>query len=369
MGGAEVQLVRLASRLDRRTFEPTVLCFYDKGPLIDDLRSAHVPVVFLNKKGRYDLVAFWFGLVAKVRSIRPRVVHSFMGPPNILAVLLKLVLPGLRVVWGVRSSNMDLGRYDYSWRLTFLLERWLSRWADSIVANSHSGSAYIGSRGFAGDRIVVVANGIDFDELPDRARARSSFRRELGAADHVLLIGIVARQDPMKGYDVFLKAAALVAKERVDVRFVCIGERGLLDSESLEQFAQTLGIEDRVVWLGFRSDVLNIMAGLDVCTSASLYGEGFSNVVLESLAVGTPCVVTDVGDSARIVDDPELIARPGDAASLAAAWRNLIALDSGERQRRAARAQDRVRQLYGLDRMVAQMATIYRGEGSWQPAR
>ena len=97
------------------------------------LRDAGIAVISLEKKGRWDTFSFFRRLVAEMRAVQPEVIHSFMGPPNLLAIALKRWLPNVRVVWGIRSSDMDLSRYDYTWKLTFALERWLSKRADIIA--------------------------------------------------------------------------------------------------------------------------------------------------------------------------------------------------------------------------------------------
>jgi glycosyltransferase involved in cell wall biosynthesis len=255
---------------------------------------------------------------------------------------------------------MDLKRYDYSWRLTFFAERLLSRRADLIVANSYAGRDYFVTKGFAERRIEVVPNGIDLDRFANGNRFGRKFREEIGVADDEILIGIVARQDPMKGYDVFLRAAAQLAARRTKVRFVCVGSEGLLSSEALRVLSRSLGIADQVVWTGYRADVPAVLAGLDIATSASVFGEGFSNAVAEAMAAATPCVGTDVGDTARILGDTGLVVPPGDAGALAEAWLHLLDMAPEERRRLGTRARARVVENYAVARMVARMSDLYR---------
>ncbi len=359
-GGAEVQLVSLATALPRDQFAVTVLCFYEIGPLLDTLREAGIPVVSLQKSGRWDIPRFFARLVKELRVLRPDVVHTFLGPPNILATLSKFFLPSMRVVWGVRASNMDLSQYDFTWRLGFAFERLLSSRADLIVANSSAGRDHVRQNGFADSRLTVVPNGIDTENFDVAPQYRDEIRREWGVADDECLIGIAARLDPMKDHENFLQAAALLAGDTPRVRFVCIGGDGLADRDTLRRLANKLGIGDQVIWAGYRKDMAAVLSALDIHTSASAYGEGFSNAVAESMAAGVPNVVTDVGDSAFIVGTTGDVVPARDPIRLADAWRALLSLDDSQRRPRSAACKARIAGNFSRARMVERMAQLYR---------
>lgn len=359
-GGAEVQLASLATGLDREQFEVTVLCFYGIGSLLGPLQEAGVRVISLEKAGRWDIPRFFIRLIRELRALRPGIVHAFLGPPNILATLAKPFIPGGRIVWGIRASNMDLNQYDLTWRLSFAAEGWLSRYADLIVANSNAGRDHVRRHGFPDKLLTVVPNGIDTARFTMKPQARAAVRGEWGVADDECLIGIVARLDPMKDHETFLRAAAILAAEQPAVRFVCIGADGLADRAGLQRLANELGIGERVIWAGYSDDMAATMSALDIHTSASAYGEGFSNAVAESMAAGVPNVVTDVGDSADIVGPTGAVAPPRDPAGLANGWRAILALDETGRRQRSAACMARISENFSRPRMIEHMAALYR---------
>jgi glycosyltransferase involved in cell wall biosynthesis len=132
-----------------------------------------------------------------------------------------------------------------------------------------------------------------------------------------LVLGLVGRLDPIKGHEVLLRAVAPIAAEaRLRVVFVGTGPDDY--REDMAALATQLGIADRVVWAGPRTDMPAVYAAMDLLVSAS-HGEGFSNVIAEAMACGVPCVVTDVGDSADIVGDVGWTCPPDDPAALGAA--------------------------------------------------
>lgn len=316
-GGAEWQLVVLAKGLHGRGHNVVVLVFYANGTLEKELYDAGVTVRVLDKKGRWDVAGFLWRLFRVVAQDKPDIIHGYLGIPNILTVLLKPIFPGIRMVWGVRASNMDLKRYDWLSRLSYRLECMLSRFADLIITNSHAGFDYAAKNGFPKSKMLVIPNGIDTDRFRPDPSAGRLLRMEWGIADDEKLIGLVGRLDPMKDHSTFLRAAALLRNERKDVRFVCVGDGASGYREKLQALGRELGLEDCLIWAGARGDMLAVYNALDIASSSS-YGEGFPNVIGEAMACGVPCVVTDIGDSAHIVGDAGIVVPPKDPAALAA---------------------------------------------------
>lgn len=354
-------MAALAKGLDRTRFTPTVFCFYPVGPLMTTLRDAGIEVISLDKKGRWNTLSFFRRLVAEMRAVQPQVIHSFMGPPNILAIALKQWLPKVRVVWGIRSSNMDLSRFDYTWKLTFALERWLSKRADIIAANSFAGRDHMRDHGFYDHQVIVVPNGINVSRFKFDSTARLRVRSEWKIGPDEELIGLVGRLDPMKDHVSFLRAAATLSAEFPDVRFACIGGDGLEDRKMLLKMGQSLGIGERIIWAGQRDDIPEVLSALEIHSSASI-SEGFPNAVAEAMAVGTPCVVTDVGDSARIVGDTGVIVPPRNPEALAQGWRDMLRLPTEERRELSNRARQRIVENFSLDAMIERMSQIYIGQ-------
>ena len=136
-------------------------------------------------------------------------------------------------------------------------------------------------------------------------------RRELGLPAELSLIGLIARYDPMKDHGTFLRAAGLLSKTRPDAHFVLVGQAVDRQNAALTTIVAQESIQDRVHLLGERNDVPRIMQALDVVTPSS-YGEGFPNVIGEAMACGAVCVVTDAGDSRRIVGETGIVVPPRD---------------------------------------------------------
>ena len=323
-GGAQRQLVELVKGLDKSQHTISVVSFYSGGRFSADVdRLSHVTYVSLAKRGRWDVIGFMYRLLVTMRQLRPRVLHGYLPAANVLSLVLKPFLGGTRVVWGIRASVMDWEQRDWLDRLMFKLQRLLARFVDLIIVNSYAGKDYHVARGFPVGRIVVVPNGIDTDVFSRNQEERKRVRAEWGITDDERLIGLVARLDPMKDHPTFLRAAALLAQSDDQVRFVCVGDGRSEYRRELVDVTKRLGLSDRVIWERWRDDMPSVQNALDIATSSSV-GEGFPNVIGEAMACGVPCVVTDVGDSARIVGDTGIVVPSRDPQALAGALRLML---------------------------------------------
>jgi glycosyltransferase involved in cell wall biosynthesis len=354
IGGAQRQLVELADGLHRADWQVKVLTFYGGGELEADLRARGVPLVVLNKRGRWDLIAFSYRLLRTLRRERPDVLHAYLGTADLLSVLVKPWVPRLRVVWGVRASNMDFASYDWLAGLAFRVSCRLAKFADLIICNSVSGRDFHAGKGYPATRMVVIPNGIDTDRFRPDPIARGELRSEWGIAHDQVLIGVVGRLDPMKDYPTFLRAAAPFT-DRHDVRFVCIGDGLESYRRTLKGMATELGLDGSLTWVGARTDMPRVYNAFDLAVSSSSWGEGFPNVIAEAMATAVPCVVTDVGDSPIMVGDDGWVCRPQDPTDLARAIESAVS-SKPELAAIGQRARQRVRTEFSTERLVAATA-------------
>ena len=174
----------------------------------------------------------------------------------------------------------------------------------------------------------------------------------------VRLVGMLARLHPMKDYPTFFKAAAHIAAARQDVHFVAVG-RGVSGDAALNDLVGELGLQSRITLIEERRDPQHVLAALDIAVLSSRYGEGFPNVIAEAMACSTPCVVTDVGDSATIVGDTGIVVPPMDSAGMTAGILRLVEMSPVERKAIKIAARSRIITEYGISRSVARYEQLY----------
>jgi glycosyltransferase involved in cell wall biosynthesis len=326
IGGAERQLVTLANDLAARGHEIVIATYYPGGALSKKLDPKRVRLISLEKRSRWDLVTLFVKTLKVVREEQPTVLHGWMYTQNVVATLAKLFNPKIKLIWCVRSSNLE-SALDWAERLAVWLQAKLSRFADRVVVNSLAGLEQAVADGLPREKMLFIPNGIDTNIFYPSDDERKRVRAEWGIGEGQKVIGNVARFDPIKNHPSFLKAAARIAAQRPDVRFVCAGHGEASYLEQLKEQTRALGIEDRVLWLQARSDVRGLYNAIDVFCSSSL-SEGFPNVIGEAMACGRQCVVTDVGDSALVVGETGIVVPSNDAEKLAAGLLEKLALET-----------------------------------------
>lgn len=359
-GGAERQIVTLAKSLKNRGGDIHVVVFYAGGIFDAELAAASVMVHCVGKHGRWDVPGFLMRLARILRGLRPATIYSFLDVPNILAAIFRPLVGRPRLVWSIRAAGMEMQHYDWLARLVPVLEAHLSRAADVIVANSQAGRDWAIRRGFPARKMAVIENGIDTVRFRFDAEARERVRAEWKIGAGETAIGLVARLDVMKDHRNFLQACALLAVRRDDLRFVCVGGGASSYCAELAALADSLGIADRLIWTGPRADMPAVLSALDIASSSSAFGEGFSNAIAEAMACERPCVVTDVGDSARIVGTLGEVAPPRDEEALAAAIARMFDRVAQDAEL-GRRARTRIVEEFSVARMVSRTESILDG--------
>lgn len=345
-GGAERQVSQLAADLKRRGNSVRVVTFYPGGRFEEQLAADGISVTSMNKRGRWHLFGFIVALRRELRRDRPDVIYSFLTTANIVAVTLAYTLRRLPVIWGVRVSDMDLTKYGTVDRLASSIERMLAGAPRLTISNSAAGVARCLQRGFPNERLTHVPNGIDLDSFHPDPNAGPALRRLLGLNEPTPVIGLIARFDPMKGIDVFVKAAKDLKALIPSVHFLLVGKGMDSDNSALCKLIESHGLEGSVSLLGVCKDIPGIQAGLDIATLSSRFGEGFSNVIGEAMACGIPVVATSVGDAAAIIGDTGWIIPAGDVGALSKGWQEALALTPDKRAQMGIDARNRIMELF-----------------------
>ncbi|MBI5558041.1 MAG: glycosyltransferase [Deltaproteobacteria bacterium] len=360
-GGAERQLVTLLQGLDKKSFHPVVVTYYPGGKWERDVEE--IPGVDLYSIGlgsRFDFAGMILRLGKLIRKIQPDIVYGLLGDACLLALLHGRLLGRGKVVWGLRASNMDFSRYSRTSGWVYRLSAKLSRYADRIISNSRAGLQYHQRRGYYPGRMVVIPNGIDVNYFRPCPEKGGALREELGVDASMPIIGRVGRLDPMKDYRTFLAAAGIIAQKTEGLRFLVAGGGAAENVQEMQALSRDLGLAHRIVWLGAREDLPTIYSACSFTVSSSAFGEGFPNVVAESLSCGVPCVATDVGDSAMIIDNKDCIVPPENPEALANGWERMLNLSAGERTKLGKAGRQRIIDHFSQSVMVEATENIFR---------
>jgi glycosyltransferase involved in cell wall biosynthesis len=320
-GGAEKQLYFLASSLNPKNIRSFVVQLTPDNSLpvttgnVGDLELFHFPTRKL-----YNLAGIWqlgrLSLLAKSKKVD--ILHTFFEKSEVMGWIIAR-LSGISI-W--ITSRRDLGFkrkkiYDRIFRLT-------AKDCKKCIANCHAvKDQMIQQENIPSEKIEVIYNGIDFSGYQEALKDKS-LRVELGIVDGTPLVGLIANFNfEIKGHVYFLEAAKKILEKVPNVKFVLVGDGPL--RPRYEEVAQELNLNNNVYFLGKRADVPTIISNLDVSVLSST-NEGFSNVIMESMAAGKPVVATNVGGSKEMVADgvTGYLVPPADSNSMAEAIMALL---------------------------------------------
>lgn len=353
-GGAESSLVRLLAR-SADTSTHAVVSLTTVGTRGAELAALGIPVFALGI-ARGAIAPSALGLLRKIaREFQPTCVQGWMYHGNLAASLL--ALSGARtgpVLWNVRHA-LDAWREEpRALRTLIRASAVLASQPRRIIYNSERAAEQHQRKGYTARSACVVPNGVNTDQFRPDGDARARVRAALGIPATAFVVGMIARVDPIKDHDTFLSAVAHHATDDRSTWYLLAGSQTAPSQRGapapLDARIRTLvGIHpelvSRLVRLGERRDISDILNACDVVTMTSR-SEGSPNAVAEAMACGIPCVVTDVGDAARLVGDSGIVVEVGDAPAIAAAWRGLRE-DNRDRTNRGVRAAARIRAHYG----------------------
>ena len=367
-GGAEMMLLKLLQRLDRQRFEPYVVSLTTAGEIGAGIGALGIPLTPLGMKPGVPDPRCFFRLVRMLRRLQPDLVHTWMYHADLIGGVAARLAGVSAIAWCIRHGDFDNGKTAFSTRATVRFCAWLSKWVPArIVSCSERARAVHAAIGYEWEKMVVVPNGFDLGRFKPAADARAELRAELGLAMGTPLVGCIGRFDPQKNHAGFFRAAGRLHRKMPHVHFVLAGQGIDGENSELKQAVLRAGVGGNTHLLGLRRDMPSVMAALDLLVSSSCFGEAFPNVIGEAMACGIPCVVTDVGDSARIVGATGRVVAKDDMAGLAVALEELLAISVSERTALGEQARARVAAHFEIGHVVRRYERFYESMLMRQP--
>jgi glycosyltransferase involved in cell wall biosynthesis len=279
-----------------------------------------------------------------------RVVHCHHYSPFVYGALARLWSPGLRLVFTEHGRLSDTPPS----RKRRVANRLLSHAPHRVVTVSADLKEHLAGEGFARDRISVIYNGIDVGSRPG-CESRRRMRGTLGLDREGIVVGTVARLDPVKDLGTLVRAVA-ATPAGIRPTLLVIGDGS--ERTRLETLAHETGVAHAIRFLGHRDDARDVLAACDLYANSSI-SEGISLTILEAMAAGLPVVATHVGGTPEILDNTcGRLVPARDPQSLAAGIRTL-ASDPGLRRALGDAGRARVEERFTLDRMVREYRDAY----------
>lgn len=359
-GGAEAVLYRLCIEGDPARYH--VVSMMDGGKYGPMLQKAGIRVTCLNMpRGRMTFSGLC-KLFVILRQEGPQVVQTWMYHANLIGGIVARLSGCRKVFWNIRHTDLTPGAYGRWTRLVSRLCALLSRFLPTgIVVCAERARAIHISEGYDARKFTVIPNGYDVTLFQPDAAVRHAMRQEMTIGPDTNLLGLVGRWNKEKDHPNLLTAFSRLVAVGGDIRLVLVGTGCTEDNAELMSAIAHNELSGRVILAGQRDDVPAIMNALDLHILSSS-SEAFPNVVAEAMACGTPCVVTNVGDAALIVDDTGWVVPPKNAQALAEAIDMALneRKESEQWKRRQIMARQRIINEFSLATMIARYREVWR---------
>jgi glycosyltransferase involved in cell wall biosynthesis len=355
--GAEEHILGLLRRLDRRLFRLYLACpdvlleKYEK----DIPEDVHVTPIML------DHISDIRGAVRLARVLREQkidVLHSHMFRASLFASPIGKLC---RVPVVIETTHVRETWRKGWFKSKFIVDRAVGHLVDRYIAVSEANSRYlVGRKRIPEKKVSVIQNGCSIERVEPSAAHPEGIRESLGFSKSDLVLLVMARLEPQKGHAILLQALSILRAEFPRLRLICLGTGALKDE--LAKAVRELGLEDIVRFVGFRSNVGDWLAAVDIGVLPSFY-EGLPLTAVETLAAGVPLVATAVDGTPEVVINGETgyLVPPGDPAALAEAIGRL-ARQPELRRKFAVAGRDWVLKRFTIERQVEQTSNLYLSE-------
>lgn len=356
VGGAETMLYKLLKYSDRSKFNFEVISLTDKGVFGPKIEKLGIPIHTLGiRKVSFNISAF-----KKATSLvkNADIIQTWMYHSDLFGYIIKNRSKKQKLIWGIRHSNLE--KNDNK-KLTLLIARinaLLSSKVDLIISCSEHATYTHSEFGYDSSKIITIPNGFELETFYKDPNAKKSLELELQLPKNKPILVHIGRWNVQKDYPNLIKAIRLVHNKRPDINFLLCGTGIEENNKELLNLIKENNIQRNIYLLGRRNDIPKILSAADGLISSSL-GEGFSNVIGEAMACETPCIVTDVGDSAYIVDRYGMVVPPKNSQKLAEAVLKFFEKKEEERIEMGNLARERVINEFDIKKIVSKYQEQY----------
>ena len=301
-GGAEGVLYRLVTH--DHANEHIVISMMDAGKYGPLLEKNNIKTYYLGlNRGKVSILP-----LIKLKSIlkieEPDIIQTWMSHADLFGGIVSKILGHKNLIWNIRHSKLTYRASNIKTNAVILTCMAMSNFIPKkiLCCSERTYQDYAG-HGYPKNKMTVISNGYEFDKFNTNSNSRKLIRTELGIAEDINLLGMIARYDPNKNHHGLLRSLKLVKESNDNFKIILVGRDLNDNNNTIKNKIRELGLEQHILLLNQRNDIPAVMNALDIKILSSISGEGFPNVLAEAMACGTLCVATNIGDSSIIIDD------------------------------------------------------------------
>lgn len=358
VGGAEMMLKRfISASKEMQNVHHVVVSLTSIGKLGQQLQEEGIEVHTLGMRSVFATPFALFRLKALISKLKADAVQTWMYHADLLGGLAGKLCKR-PVIWGIHSTYVA----DSGARVTTMIMRLcarLSAWVpDKIICVAEKSRQVHVGYGYDAGKMVVIPNGIDISRFQIEGPGRDVIRNECGIRQDEILIGTIGRFNPAKDYECFIRAAGIVAEKNPKAKFLMVGLGLQENNDVIGSWVASTGHADRFILLGPRSDAPDCLAAMDVfCLSSRT--EALPTVICEAMAMQTPCVGTNVGDTAVLLDGHGIVVPRQNPEALADGLLDMIGQPKALRDVLGRKARKIIEEKYTIERARDSYIALY----------
>jgi len=348
-GGAEEILYKIC--LHDKLNNHIVISVVSGGKYVSLLKKLGVKVYCLNMKF-YSFFNFFY-LIKLLKILQPDIVQTWLIHGDFIGGIAARFAGIKNILWTIPYSKVDTSIEKIR---NILLIKILAKLSyiipKLILVISKSGKKNCQNLGYYEKKLRLVTTGYDLFFFKRNRYEKLYFKKKLKIEKQTPLLGIVARYHPVKDHTNLLNALSIVKLKNKNFICIFVGSGMTKNNKILLNEIRKLELDSFVKLLGPKSNIPQVMNGLDVNILCSK-SEGFPNVVVEAMACGTPCVVTNVGDSSFIVGKNGWVVPPSNSIKLANAIEKALSeINSKNWKKKCSQARLRVHNKFEIKKMI-----------------
>ena len=297
-GGSAENVIDICDRMNSEKYEVTLIHGKGSRPLRADYRVFYVPELVRNISLFKDIIAFW-KIYCLIKKIKPDIVHTHTSKAGFVGRWATWLLRTTKIVHNPHG-HIFYGYYGkLKTALFVLLERLTAKITDKLIAltdgeRNESLAFGVGKS----HQWSVIHSEVELKEIRDK---RLEIRKKLNIPENSIIIGTVARLDPIKGIKYFVEAIPLLTYFTT-LTFLIVGDGS--EKKSLEFRVESLVLKDKVIFTGMRDDVSELISIMDIYVQPSL-NEGMGKTIVQAMMLGKPIIATNVQGIPSLIKDGE----------------------------------------------------------------
>ena len=312
-GGAENMLYKILKYSDKSKYYHEVISLMDEGIIGKRIRDEGVKIHSLNVSK-----ANIFKSILNARRICKDfdIINTWLYHADMFGFVIAKLLLKKKLIWNIRHSNLDKNANKSRTLMIVKINLLLSKKLDCITFNSNKALETHLTVGFKNKNTIVIPNGFELNKFSFNEENRNTLRKALNLDKNCKALITVGRWDVQKDYFTLFKALGEIKNTYTNFKMIMVGTNLDECNEDLCNLAIKYDLRDKLMLLGRRNDIPEMLSAADCYISSSL-GESFSNSIGEAMACALPCIVTDVGDSKQIVGETNYVVNAKDFKGLA----------------------------------------------------